>query len=142
MPEDGIYRLILYSIKKYLWHDDVALTETSYYRIKAVDKSGKANYSNTLKATVNENQSFINIFPNPVIGNKLQIEMYNNKNGKYQLGIFNTAGRLLFQQILFVTIGKVNQPIFLPSNLVSGNYWFTIQSATTKTIYRKLIFVQ
>ena len=105
----------------YNWLDTSPINGNIFYRIKAVSTDGKFIYSATVKINPEQNSAFV-IYPNPVEGNKLIVQTGNMGIGKYQLQVYDMAGRILQSQV-FENIGVAGtQVIDLPANMNPGIY--------------------
>jgi hypothetical protein len=98
----------------------------SYYRIKATETTGKIVYSKILSVNIgNANQS-LRLYPNPVIGNQVTINMSNIKRGQYTLRVFNTAGQDIFRQTINNQSSSLTQTLDLPVSIKAGVYKMVI----------------
>jgi hypothetical protein len=73
----------------------------NYYRLRAIDKNGKAEYSVTRKVIFGKNNSILNLFPNPAKGKT--ILMLDEKDGEQlAIRIYDGSGRMVKHQIVLV----------------------------------------
>lgn len=100
---------------------------TVYYRVKAVDNMGKANYSKIVSVKVSTSNAQVLVYPNPV-QNKLNVSLNNASAGVYGLRVSTTSGVLVFSKNN-VSLSASNAS-FNVSNLASGAY---ILEATDKS---------
>jgi hypothetical protein len=92
-----------------------------YYRIKQVDKDGKASYSQVLKLNLDNKNFSFNVVQNPVTGNNLNISIESFVGNKGQLTIVDLHGKKVAQQNISWTSGSSQQLITLPT-LTKGIY--------------------
>ena len=106
----------------YSYIDNEPANGANYYRIKQVDKDGKAIYSTTQSIVFNNNNKYV-IFPNPVV-NVINIKGLN-ANEKYAFRISDVRGHILAQ-----TSTSNNSSIYTwhIENLSKGFYYLTIVS--------------
>lgn len=93
----------------------------NYYRIRSVNKSGGVQYSAIVKVNTGKSNNQITLYPNPVIGNTINVQFENIKKGKYSISFFNNQG----QQVMIRSIqhegGTASQIIGL-NKMASGVY--------------------
>lgn len=102
-------------------------TDSSYhFSVKAIDESGNASTeSNIIKVqTIDRfnnsfNKSDFNMYPNPVIGNVINIELLNNVNSNVSYQIKNIAGRT-------ITSGSLINNLIEVSTLRPGVYFLEL----------------
>lgn len=107
---------------EYAYIDDIAQLHSDkiYYRLQIIDNDGKLNYSAIKYINVNGGLS-IAIIPNPIINNKVNLNIYSTQSAKLQLDIYNQLGQQIFNQQFNMQSGSLNKVINL-SNLASGSY--------------------
>ncbi len=96
----------------------------NYYRIKAVDKDSKYAYSQVVKVSATEKASVV-VAPNPVIGDKVTVQMNNLEAGKYTMSLYNNAGQLVANKEVTHTTG--NTTIELPINGTVANGVYSLR---------------
>lgn len=110
---------------------DYQLTDASplhgnnFYRIKAVEKDDAASYSDIVRITIGSNMTSLQLFPVPVQGNHLQVQIDNLPKGIYHIHIYNSLGQLQQEQIVVHAGGSISQT-FLLNNLEPGIYLLDI----------------
>jgi hypothetical protein len=103
--------------KEYSFTDQQPLSGINYYRLKQVDIDGRFEYSPVAKATIDGQENFMTIYPNPV-KDLFQIG-FNKINPIVQVSIIDTQGRQLISRQIS------NQSLLqLPvQNLAPGIYY-------------------
>jgi hypothetical protein len=94
----------------------------SYYRIKAVETTGKIVYSKVLSVSLGSANKGMSIYPNPVRGNQVSIRLSNLKRGQYNLHVVNTAGQDIHRQAINNQGSTLTQTIDLPASIKAGVY--------------------
>ena len=79
----------------YTFDDNLLYQGTTYYRIKAVDKSGNTTYSPVVTVIAANLTGSFRLFPNPVLNGTLNVELTNQSIGIYQVSLLNAAGQVL-----------------------------------------------
>lgn len=117
-------QLIGASAKKYIFTDVNAANGSNYYRIKLINKKGEVEYSKVVMVAISDNNKDNNkiiIYPNPVAGNKISINMADLVTGSYRLSVVNTLGEKIIVKQINHTVGNT-EGITLDKKLPAGNY--------------------
>ena len=101
--------------------DATPFNGANFYRIKTVEQDGKINYSKLLKVDISKSTKGIVLYPNPVSGSDLSVNLTAPK-GQYKMIIVNNAGQQVFAKQLVLAGGNISQAIELPAALKSGVY--------------------
>ena len=119
-------------------YDANPFKNNNYYRIKVVSANGEVKYSSIVKVGNIRDNEQISVYPNPVKGDVVSLQLSGIPNGKYELRLYTTTG----QEIMTTNITKTGvvqtQTIELPKNTSSGVYRLSIR-AEDGTIYNKNI---
>ncbi|MEP7373060.1 MAG: T9SS type A sorting domain-containing protein [Chitinophagaceae bacterium] len=102
------------------------LQAINYYRIKAIETTGKIVYSKILSVTIGTTSQSLRLYPNPVRGNQVNISMSNIKRGQYTLRIINTIGQDIFRQTINNQSSNMTQILDLPASIKAGVYKMVI----------------
>jgi hypothetical protein len=124
----------------YIWIDNTPNNGVNYYRIRATDNNGTYQYSTIVRINVGKTKSGLNVYPNPVKGGQVNVELNGISKGVYVVNIFNMNGSLAHTTTLFSEGTSLSKSVTLPSNLKTGNYTLEITNGSFKTT--KLISVQ
>ncbi len=113
----------------YSWLHPCAGQGYHYYRIKMVSLDNTNNYSSVvcIKNNTDSNQSWF-VYPNPVVGHSVSIQLNGLYPESYRLSLFNTAGQLLMSQVIEHKTLISSRTISLPSSIVPGTYSFVLRS--------------
>jgi hypothetical protein len=99
------------------------LTAAAYYRLKQVDKDGKATYSRIVFIKGLDTKSFdiSALYPNPVKG-QLQVQLTTAKAEKLTLVVADAAGKIVLQKTVQVQEGANNLNLNV-QQISAGNYY-------------------
>ncbi len=123
----------------YEFMDATAVEADNYYRVKAIDKQGRIQYSNVAHIRIDHNASKpFSVYPNPVEGSIANIRM-NAAQGEYEVLLLNAAGQELFRMRLNHKGGRATMAIPLPAGLAMGSYVLKLVSAGSVHSQRILI---
>ena len=114
--------------------DNSATSVTNYYRIKAVSTDGSINYSNIAKVTNNLQLATYNLFPNPLTGKALQVNLVNVGSGKYVVTIVNSLGQKMIEETFNHTGANAVHAININKQIAEGAYTVTIHSVESKQL--------
>ncbi len=93
----------------------------NYYRVAAIDKNGEKKYSAVIKLHL-ETKSNMVIFPNPVIGNTINIMMKSAPEGDYMMSVFDLGGKPLYVKNINHNAAGSIESIKVNNELPSGSY--------------------
>jgi len=120
----------------YSYTDLTPTSGVNYYRIKAIDNNGAVLYSSVVKV-LNQTLSGITVFPNPVIGRKLNIQIDGVTIGHYTLNIYSINGQKVSSTTLTLSSSSLSQTLALPNSIKAGTYQLELSNGfnrITKTI--------
>ena len=70
----------------------------NFYRIKIIDKSGQVTYSQVMKVNISKGATLITVYPNPVNGNTIVLQMNNLQKGSYTITLTNKLGQQIINK--------------------------------------------
>jgi len=117
----------------YRWVDPSPLTGTSFYRIREIDIDGESKYSSVVRIDIDQDNSKLNLFPNPVVDKKLSVQA-NIEQGRYNILVSNLDGKKIYDQTLDHSGGIISQSIQLPPTTSPGIYLLTIRGNGVKIL--------
>ena len=117
----------------YSWINHTPNSGTTFYRVKEIDIDGESTYSSIVRVDMSQDNSALNLFPNPVVNKKLLVQM-NLEQGKYHLLVTDLDGKKLYDQTLDHGGGIIIQSIQLPSTITSGIYLLMIKNNERKMV--------
>lgn len=123
-------------VNSYNFNDNAPLIGSNVYRVKAIRLNGEILYSSTTSIEVEGSNSgrLINIYPNPVQGNKLKIVLNDIQPGKYQLIISSSTGSSIYSSKFEVTATSAQQEIILNGSLPRGIYRVHISNGSNSYV--------
>jgi hypothetical protein len=95
----------------------------NFYRIKSIGVDGTVQYSKIVKVTLAGNGiSSLVIYPNPITGNAIGLQLNNFATGNYALTLTNKLGQQIFAKTIANNGTASSQTIMLDKNLAAGVY--------------------
>lgn len=115
----------------YLFADENPLPGVSYYRLKQTDFDGKFSYSELRKIEFNPLAIRLNVYPNPIIDNRFNLEIIGAQPGQMTpVRVVNLQGASVYSAIFKADeSGKILTGIELDGT-PSGVYMVIVNSAT------------
>lgn len=110
-----------------------------YYRVKTVGKTGAVVYSNSINIKVINRKNGFYVFPNPVKGPLLQLQMNSVDMGTYQATLLNLDGKQMLTAVIRYTGGMQTSKISLPAHTAPGTYLLEITGADGNTTSLKVL---
>lgn len=117
------------------------LNEDNFYRIKAISKSGQVQYSSIIKVAAQKTTASINIYPNPVVDKKINIQFSNQPKGTYQVQLINAIGQVVYNVNIILSDNNSVQSIQLSRTVTPGDYKLKITD-TNGTVTVKQLLLQ
>jgi len=118
----------------YQWLDVNPAEGNNFYRIKAVEKTGNVKLSSVIHVKTGSSKSGISVFPNPVKGRSIMLELANQKQGNYTVQLYNNSGTQLSIFTIKHPGGSAIQAIPLNDAIVKGIYQLKINNGDNKTM--------
>jgi len=110
----------------YSWVDHSPFSSTSFYRVKEVDIDEESKYSTIVRIDLDQDNSKLSLFPNPIVDKKLSIQL-NLDQGPYNILVCDLNGKKIYDQAFDHSGGVISQNVQLPSAVSSGIYLLTIR---------------
>ncbi len=106
----------------YNWIDENAISGDNYYRICSVVSNGAVQYSAVVKVKTGTSIPSITVYPNPIRGGVISLQMVNMAKGKYDIQLIDNIGQVLMSTEIEHAGGSSNQIIRYKNNLTKGVY--------------------
>lgn len=123
-------------------YTDVTLKDfaaaTTYYRLKQMDKDGKASYSNVIPLSLQNILSW-KLYPNP-LKDKLTVELDLTTDTKVSVQVISKDGKLLLNADKGTLLQGQQQLTFNIANLASGSYFVRVKAGDksyTQTVIKQ-----
>jgi hypothetical protein len=124
----------------YSWFDATVNNGDNFYRIKSVEKNGSTKYSNVVKVKLGAKGTEFSVYPNPVKGGVVSLQMSNVEKGTYSVRIFNNIGQEVASKTINHNGGSATQTIDLGKSIATGIYSMQITNGTT--VITKTVIVE
>lgn len=125
----------------YSGFDAHPLPGAGYYRIQAIETSGKLIYSKTVKVETGNTVKNITVYPNPAVaGRELTVSMTGLQAGNYSLQVFSSAGQQVYQSAIRSSGNSLAQNLPLPATIAPGLYTLSISGSGYRE--SKLVLIQ
>jgi hypothetical protein len=119
---DGLNTVKANNSKAYSSTDFTPVQGANYYRVMSIGDDGSKKYSNIVVVKMGGRNSIVSIYPNPIKGNTVNLQLQNIDKGDYEMQVINTLGQVLFSKLIQHNGGSATQTIQLPNNFAKGNY--------------------
>ena len=110
----------------YLMFDAAPESGLNYYRIKIIGKSRDIKYSMIMKVYIGKATGSISIYPNPVTGNNVGLQINNMPAGMYSVSLANGIGQHIAIKTINHSGGSAVELLQLPKTITSGVYQLEI----------------
>ena len=110
------------SLNSYTWPDAIPANGINYYRIKSIGKNLDIKYSTIAKVNLASGNSSIAIYPNPVKGGIINLQLTGMPKGKYSLRLIDDNGRMITSGTINHAGGSSTQSINLNKTFAAGLY--------------------
>lgn len=125
--------------KLYSWLDIRPEPGVYYYRIKCVGKNGVTLYSDVAKVTVVKSAPAMFVFPNPVPGNTIQLQMNKMPGGVYDAVIMSDDGKAVSRSRISHIGGTATELINPGHVLPNGSYKIEITGPDRRKTILKIV---
>ena len=124
----------------YSYTDNLALAGINYYRIKAINMDGTVQYSEVVKVAIGDKKEGISIYPNPVVGKTMHLQLNNLTTGIYTLTMFTADGQQVLEQNIAYTGESLSTTIQLPVTIATGIYQVNLSGTNKK--FNEMVLVK
>ncbi len=114
----------------YSWLDVNIHNGNNYYRVKAIEKNGAVKYSQVVRVNIGTKRSEFTVYPNPVKGGTINLQLTDIEKGVYTVKVVNNLGQEIATRVLNHNGGSATQAISI-GNAPTGKYNMVITNGTT-----------
>ncbi|WP_207495447.1 T9SS type A sorting domain-containing protein [Aridibaculum aurantiacum] len=123
----------------YSWFDAQPSSGANYYRIKAIDNNGAGKLSQVVSVKIGGTKAGISIYPNPVEGNVLNLQLNNLAAGVYELRLYNNLGQQVMVRNIKHAGGSATQTINLTDAVGAGIYQLQLGNVDLKMNHQVIV---
>ncbi|MBS4042390.1 MAG: T9SS type A sorting domain-containing protein, partial [Chitinophagaceae bacterium] len=122
----------------YNWYDATPFKTNNYYRIKVLGSNGEVKYSSIVKVGSNRETEKVSVYPNPLEGNVVTLQLGGIADGKYEVQLYSSTGQQMMSSSIQKQGAVQTQTLTLPNNMSAGVYRLSVR-AEDGTIYNRNI---
>lgn len=126
-------------LNSYSFVDASAFSGTSYYRIKAIGKDGKWEYSSVVAVGMRTANSELYVYPNPVENGNFNLQLTSVEKGNYEVKLFDVSGKEVYSEKLTVASDYQTIQMNVPAMRSSGLYVVQLLKKGTVVMQQNLI---
>jgi methionine-rich copper-binding protein CopC len=112
-------------IRTYKWLDNAPLDAVSFYRLKMIDIDHVFKYSAIAKISMNAGKG-ISVYPNPVTGHVVMLQMNNQLKGDHIINLYNSNGKKVMSGKTIYDEKNTVRCVALDKNLATGVYYLEV----------------
>ena len=112
----------------------------NYYRIKSVDISGKIGYSKVVKVFIGLTKQAITVYPNPIKGGTINLQLNNQPSGEYGIRLLNKTGQVMISKQINHAEGSNTETIQLDKYAVHGIYQLEVTKPDGSKVSMNVIY--
>jgi hypothetical protein len=127
-------------LNNYSFVDNTPYKGNNFYRIKAQEFGGLVKISPVVSVNTERAGANVNVYPNPVKGNNVSIQLENLDKAVYTVDVFNNLGQKVFSKQINHDGNNTTIVADLPGAARAGVY--SVQVSSTATRYIKSLIVE
>lgn len=124
---------------EYSYTDLQPFSGYNYYRVRMVDMDGTKKYSVIAKVKIGGAVQAITIFPNPVAGFSINVQIQNMPAGKFTARLYNLHGHVIMTKLFNHQGESATEIIYLPNTAGKGLYQLEISNSEIKKTFKLVI---
>jgi Secretion system C-terminal sorting domain len=125
-------------LNSYAYTDVNPYRGNNAYRIKAIEKSGNVEFSTVISLNLDRTGTNVNVYPNPVKGNSISIQLENLDKAVYTVVLYNGVGQKVFTKQMNHDGNTTTLVTTLPLSVKTGIYRLQV-SSNSKQYVRNII---
>ncbi|MEJ7829326.1 MAG: T9SS type A sorting domain-containing protein, partial [Segetibacter sp.] len=118
-------------INNYSWFDNKPEIGNNLYRIRAISKDGTVRYSSVATIFIARKSEGMSVFPNPVSGKVLGIQLKNIAKGSYIVNLINNIGQTVSTRKIEHPGGSAIYSITASNTFIPGIYIIRLTGGNT-----------
>lgn len=123
----------------YSFFDQSPGSGVNYYRLRLVELNSSAKYTLIVRVDAAAVKSSVRIYPNPVAGQYVTLQLNNMQTGSYELLFYNNIGQVAFRQTIHHSSGSTTRNVSLPVHL-KGIY--SVQLRSDQQLFSQMLMIQ
>ena len=125
---------------RYNWLDQNPAPGIYYYRVKCISNNGVTAYSRVVKIVKRKGTPALYIFPNPVTGNGINLQMNDMPAGRYAARLLNSIGQVVLTANIDHAAGSDAETIPLNKTVARAVYELEISGPGNYREKLKLVY--
>lgn len=122
----------------YQWTDKNPL-EMNYYRIRT-EVNGNIDYSEAVKVVNLKEVAGISVYPNPVIGKMIHLQLNNQETGNYRVIVYNSFGEIVLKDEFNCSTRNATVTLSVDKIISKGIYYLQIMKPFGKKQLIHMVF--
>jgi hypothetical protein len=106
--------------------------EAVYYRVAIIQEENEKQFTEVVRLAELNDVQLISIYPNPVVGKKIQVHFQHMPVGDYSVRLTSLSGQQVFQASLNLTEGNMTRVLDVTGKTATGNYQLTLTGPGNK----------
>ncbi|MDP4284580.1 MAG: T9SS type A sorting domain-containing protein [Bacteroidota bacterium] len=106
----------------YQWIDANPFSGYNYYRIKSTALNGETKYSRIVRVYMGKEKSYISVYPNPLLGGNINLQLINQPSGSFKVKLLNSVGQVMLTKQINHNGGSSSHLISTGQYLPHGIY--------------------
>ncbi len=103
----------------------------NYYRLKQVDFDRSHSFSEVINFTIDQDQDYIKVYPNPARSNTLFLDLKLHTESETMIELFDLGGRKVHQESVFPYSGELHKISIPIDSQANGIYYLTVTNSNT-----------
>ena len=126
----------------YSWLDESLDKGNVFYRVKSISIDGSIKYTAVMKVNIFQSGASFTVYPNPVKGNSINLQIQNQSAGFYQLKMINISGQVVYKGKVSVNSNSISQTLNTGRDMPKGIYQLELKRADEISIVKTIVVQQ
>ena len=97
----------------YAYLDAAPVNGDNFYRIRAVELDGKTVYTSIVRINPSARINHLVLYPNPVRGHEMNLQISNLAEGQYRIRVYNTTGQEVMSKTISHAGGAITESLYV-----------------------------